>query len=114
MRTTIDIDEDILAAAKELARAEGKTMSQVISELARRALTTPTDTGAAGGFGDAAQTPFRVSSWPTLPNREGVIVTSEMVERIQDELDHEDGDVIDHDDSADFEPRRPGERGRLG
>jgi hypothetical protein len=39
MRTTLDIDDDVLQAAKELARTRGKTAGQVVSELARRALT---------------------------------------------------------------------------
>ena len=37
MRTTLDIDDDILQAAKELARAEKKTAGQVLSELRSRA-----------------------------------------------------------------------------
>jgi predicted DNA-binding ribbon-helix-helix protein len=36
IRTTLDIEEDVLAAARELARREKKTAGQVISELARR------------------------------------------------------------------------------
>ena len=39
MRTTLDIDDDVLQAAKELASVHGKTAGQVVSELARRALT---------------------------------------------------------------------------
>ena len=39
MRTTLDIDDEVLMAAKELARRESKTAGQVISELARRAMT---------------------------------------------------------------------------
>jgi len=39
MRTTLDIEEDVLQAAKELARQEGSTTGQVISKLARRGLT---------------------------------------------------------------------------
>lgn len=39
MRTTLDIDDDVLQAAKELAAMHGKTAGQVVSELARRALT---------------------------------------------------------------------------
>jgi hypothetical protein len=39
MRTTLDIAEDVLCAAKERAHSEGKTTGQVISELARVALT---------------------------------------------------------------------------
>jgi len=38
MRTTLDIDNDILAVAKDLAQQCGKTTGQILSELARRAL----------------------------------------------------------------------------
>src|SRR5947199_207156 len=41
MRTTLDIDEDVLRAAKELARREKKSAGAVISALTRQALTTP-------------------------------------------------------------------------
>jgi hypothetical protein len=41
MRTTLDIADDVLQAAKERARRERKTIGEMISELARRALTTP-------------------------------------------------------------------------
>jgi hypothetical protein len=41
MRTTLDIDNDVLQAAKERARREKKTTGEVISELARSALTAP-------------------------------------------------------------------------
>ena len=40
MRTTLDIANDVLHAAKERARREKKTTGEVISELARSALTT--------------------------------------------------------------------------
>jgi hypothetical protein len=39
MRTTVDIDDDVLQAAKELASARGTTAGKVISELVRKALT---------------------------------------------------------------------------
>ena len=38
MRTTIDIDDDILQAAKELAAVRRMTAGRVISDLARKAL----------------------------------------------------------------------------
>ena len=41
MRTTLDIANDVLQAAKERARREKKTTGEVISELARSALTAP-------------------------------------------------------------------------
>lgn len=39
MRTTLDLDDDVLQAAKELAAARGTTPGKVLSELARKALT---------------------------------------------------------------------------
>ncbi len=38
MRTTIDLDSEILAAAKKLATAQSKSIGRVISELARAGL----------------------------------------------------------------------------
>lgn len=38
MRTTLDLDEDILAAAKALAAHRGLTAGQVVSDLARKGL----------------------------------------------------------------------------
>lgn len=46
MRTTLDLDEDVLAAAKELAAARGTTAGKVVSELARKSLT-PSGTSRA-------------------------------------------------------------------
>ena len=39
MRTTLDLDEDILQAAKEMAAARGTTAGKIVSDLARKALT---------------------------------------------------------------------------
>jgi hypothetical protein len=38
MRTTLDLDEDVLQSAKEIALFRGSTAGQVISELVRKAL----------------------------------------------------------------------------
>ncbi|MDI3315105.1 MAG: antitoxin [Mycobacterium sp.] len=38
MRTTLQIDDDILREAKAIARSEGRSVGAVISELARRSL----------------------------------------------------------------------------
>ncbi len=38
MRTTLEIDDDVLAAAKELAQIQGRTAGAVLSDLARKAL----------------------------------------------------------------------------
>ena len=39
MRTTLVIDDDVLSAAKEMAASEKKSVGEVISSLARRALS---------------------------------------------------------------------------
>ncbi len=39
MRTTLDIDDDVVAAAREIAAGERRSLGSVISELARRGLT---------------------------------------------------------------------------
>ena len=38
MRTTVDIDADVLQAAKEIAQYRGLTAGQVLSQLARKGL----------------------------------------------------------------------------
>jgi hypothetical protein len=38
MRTTVDIDEDILLVAKDLARESGQSLGRALSELARKSL----------------------------------------------------------------------------
>lgn len=50
MRTTLHIDDDILRAARSLARAEDKTVGEVVSDLARRGLAPKPRTRRAGIF----------------------------------------------------------------
>ena len=38
MRTTLDLDDDVLQAAKEIAAAKGLTAGKVVSDLVRKAL----------------------------------------------------------------------------
>ncbi|WP_225773683.1 hypothetical protein [Inquilinus sp. Marseille-Q2685] len=40
MRTTLTIDNDVLAAAKDLAAQQQKTVGKIISNLARKALSS--------------------------------------------------------------------------
>ena len=39
MRTTLEIDDDLLEAARDLSRLKGQTIGQTVSELIRRGLT---------------------------------------------------------------------------
>ena len=45
MRTTLDIADDVLQAAKELASAHGRTAGEVLSDLARKGLARPASQG---------------------------------------------------------------------
>lgn len=75
MRTTLAIDDDVLAAAKEMAATERKSVGEVISTLARRALRP------------AAPTRKSRNGVPLLPvNPEGPRVTSELVHQLREEL----------------------------
>lgn len=77
MRTTLDIDEDVLQAAKEIARREKKTAGQVVSMLARRALTAPR--GARAVREPRAVYGFR----PFAPR--GAIVTNELIDSLRED-----------------------------
>ena len=71
MRTTLEIDDDVLSAAKELAAAQKTTAGKVISDLARTALIGPQNQEKA-----EYRNGFR------LMPRTGVVITSEMVEQL--------------------------------
>jgi hypothetical protein len=78
MRTTLDIDDDVLHAAKELARREKKTAGQVISQLARRAL-------GAGPSGPTPRTAAKaLHGFRPFPKRGG-IVTNELIDRLRED-----------------------------
>ena len=85
MRTTLDIEDDVLVAAKEIARREKKSRGQVISDLARRAFAQ----GTASTPGKQPRSP-RVSEplarygIHPLPARGG-LVTNELIDRLRDE-----------------------------
>lgn len=97
MRTTLDLDDDVLAAARELARAERRSMGAVVSNLARRGLTAPSGV-TGGGFADASA-PFKIDAWPTIPIGRGP-VTNEHVRRAQEDADQEDAIAWDHERDA--------------
>jgi hypothetical protein len=40
MRTTVDLDADVLDAARAIAAAEGRTLGYVLSRLARRGMSS--------------------------------------------------------------------------
>jgi hypothetical protein len=75
MRTTLAIDDDVLAAAKHLAERERKSLGEILSTLARRGLSK----------GAQAQRPAR-NGVALLPiRRGGAPVTLEVVNQLRDE-----------------------------
>ncbi len=74
MRTTLDIADDVLAAAKERARRENKTAGEVVSELLRQALTAPPP--------PAVREPKAVYGLKPFPRRGGV-VTNELIDGLR-------------------------------
>ena len=76
MRTTLAIDDDVLAAAKHLAERDKKSVGEVISTLARQGLVR----GARGARTER-------NGVPLLPSRGGTApVTPELVNQLRDEL----------------------------
>jgi hypothetical protein len=73
MRTTVDIEEDVLLAAKEIARQRGITLGQVLSDLARQSLTRKSGVSEKHGL----------PLFPIQPD--AGIVTMELVNLLRDE-----------------------------
>ena len=83
MRTTLDIADDVLFAAKEIAHREKKSLGQVMSDLARKAF-------AVGAYQPQAlqsvpQVSERLAQYgiEPLPAR-GVVISNELIERLRD------------------------------
>jgi hypothetical protein len=73
MRTTLEIDDDVLQAVKEIAAARRKTAGEVLSDLARKALEPTRTYTVRNGV-------------PVLPRRPGApILTVARVEELLDE-----------------------------
>jgi hypothetical protein len=85
MRTTLDIDDDVLQAAKELAEREKKTAGHVLSDLARRGILCRNAHDEETG-----EDPFIIKNGLPVLRSRGGIVTNEMVKRIQQEIDEQD------------------------
>ena len=76
MRTTLSIDDDVMAAARHLADRESKSIGEVISALARQGLSRPAPRGAAA----------MRNGVPLLPTRQAATPgTMEFVNQLRDE-----------------------------
>jgi hypothetical protein len=74
MRTTLDLEEDILLAAKEIAKQRGDTVGKVLSDLARQALTRRAPVSRKHGL----------PLFPVQPD--AGVITLELVNRLRDEM----------------------------
>jgi len=73
MRTTLSIDDDVLAEAKAIAHQRGESIGEVLSALARKALRKPQPEAHRNGV-------------PLLPRRDAkALVTLEDVNKLRDE-----------------------------
>ncbi len=79
MRTTLQLDDDVLAAARVLARQRRRSVGDVISDLARQALSRST-------YGGAQNVLEQRSGLPQLPvTAAGGFVDLERVNQLRDE-----------------------------
>lgn len=78
MRTTVNIDDDVLNAAKSLSHSTGKSLGAVLSELARRGLQPRESAEGHSLVRDRGIPVFRVSS-------ESPVVTPEQIKEALDE-----------------------------
>ncbi len=78
MRTTLDLDPDVLAAARELAARRRVSIGRVLSELARQALLGP----AAARL--AREPVPELHGFQPFPAR-GVLVDDRTIDRLRDQ-----------------------------
>ncbi len=82
MRITLQLDDDVLAAVRVLARQQRTSLGAVISELARQALVAQ-----APGASPVSTQPNRRNGLPLLPwNARGAAVDLELINSLRDEL----------------------------
>jgi hypothetical protein len=80
VRTTLDIEDDVLAAAKELARRQGTSAGQVVSRLLRAALNGSGLPGLPTG-----ESPPTVAGFRPFAAQAGQVVTNEQIDQLRDE-----------------------------
>lgn len=83
MRTTLNISDDVLFAVKDRARREKRSAGEVISDLAREALTGGRREGAGLKSGEVEERESFFGFEP-LPHR-GPTVSNELIDRLREE-----------------------------
>ena len=83
MRTTLDIADDVLFAAKEIAQREKKSIGQVMSELARNAMAVGAYEPQTVQAVPKGSEPLAQYGIQPLPSR-GTVISHELIERLRD------------------------------
>jgi hypothetical protein len=74
MRTTLDVEDDVMFAVKEIARRRRLSLGKVLSDLARQALVRSGNNEVRNGV-------------PLFPVQPGAgVVTPELMRRLEDEM----------------------------
>lgn len=77
MRTTLDIDEDLLMAAKEIAKRERRSAGSVVSDFVRLGMS-------AADSGERAEEGAAEFGFHPFPSRGG-LVTNELIDRLREQ-----------------------------
>lgn len=83
MRTTLNIADDVLFAVKERAHREKRSAGDVLSDLARKALTGAVGEEHRSGPDEVAE-PESFYGFEPLPHR-GAAVSNELIDRLREE-----------------------------
>lgn len=83
MRTTLNLADDVLFAVKERARREKRSAGEVLSDLAREALTGRAREGGRGPVDEVAE-PESFFGFEPLPHR-GPAVSNELIDRLRED-----------------------------
>ena len=81
MRTTLNIDDDLLLAVREIARRETKSVGGAVSDLLRQALAGDGPRGLAEAEESFGMAEFGFRPFPAR----GGVVTNELIDRLREE-----------------------------
>jgi plasmid stability protein len=77
MRTTLNLDDDVLAVVRERARRERRSVGEVLSDLARQALTGREPAAAAPAGAE-------FHGFRPLPHR-GKLVSNDLIDQLRED-----------------------------
>lgn len=81
MRTTLNIDDDLLIAIKEVAKRESRSAGAVVSHMLRRSLAGGDD-NSVRDLSAPLEAEFGFRPFP----KRGGVVTNELIDRLREEV----------------------------